>query len=100
MDFKNKLEGFDISSKYFVPSHESKVYISHEYKGVFELKISKDDKTINSIKLNNQLKKGTYASLVNFENELIYFNDKGLFFYKSGEKKFENQTAFNSILKK
>ena len=40
--FKNKIQGFDYSSRYFALSEKNEIYISHEYKGVFRIKINND----------------------------------------------------------
>jgi hypothetical protein len=35
MGFRNKIAGFDYSSKYFEIVNNNEIYVSHEYKGVF-----------------------------------------------------------------
>lgn len=40
--FRNKISGFDYSSKYFEITNSNEVYVSHEYKGVFRFQLDKD----------------------------------------------------------
>ena len=35
--YKNKLKGFDISSRFFEVVNDSTIMVGHEYKGVFKL---------------------------------------------------------------
>jgi hypothetical protein len=36
MGFRNKIAGFDYSSKYFEIVNNNEIYVSHEYKGVLD----------------------------------------------------------------
>ncbi|RZJ51149.1 MAG: LuxR family transcriptional regulator, partial [Flavobacterium sp.] len=37
--FKNKIKGFDYSSRYFEITNKLEVYVSHEYKGIFRIQL-------------------------------------------------------------
>jgi AraC family transcriptional regulator, chitin signaling transcriptional activator len=97
---KNKLEGFDISSKFFEFSKDNTVFVSHEYKGVFKLKVSDDYKIVKKYSLASSAPKGLKSSLVNYNNELLYTSNRGIFKYTNKNNKFEKDTVLsNNFLK-
>jgi hypothetical protein len=55
MGFRNKIAGFDYSSKYFEIVNNNEIYVSHEYKGVFRLQL--DNKLLNKFFHVYELKK-------------------------------------------
>ncbi|MEN8817267.1 MAG: triple tyrosine motif-containing protein [Nonlabens sp.] len=73
--FSNKIEGFDISSKGIV-AFEDQVYVNHEYKGVFKIKL--DDRFEKLVKLDKvvTLGKGIASDIIDFKGEL-FFSKRG-----------------------
>ncbi|RAJ26455.1 hypothetical protein LX77_00704 [Gelidibacter algens] len=55
--YKHKLEGFNISSRYFAIVDLSKILVSHEYKGVFEITTTSDWTQATSITKDVSVKK-------------------------------------------
>jgi ligand-binding sensor domain-containing protein len=39
---RNKISGFDISSKHFEQSDSNKIFVNHEYKGIYSLELNED----------------------------------------------------------
>jgi hypothetical protein len=39
---RNKIEGFENSCRFFELASENKLFVSHEHKGVFQLKINEE----------------------------------------------------------
>ena len=48
-EYKNKLKGFDISSRFIEISSKHSAIVSHGYKGLFNLQISKDYESITKV---------------------------------------------------
>jgi len=94
--FRNKIDGFEISSRFFEIYNENKVFVSHEYKGVFQLKISNDYKTITEVK-KEDISKGLGSSLQKFENNIYYAYNDGVFKYDFSAKKFIRDEDFSKI---
>jgi len=72
------------------------VFVSHEYKGVFQLKISNDYKTITEVK-KEDISKGLGSSLQKFENNIYYAYNDGVFKYDFSAKKFIRDEDFSKI---
>ncbi|ARV09405.1 LuxR family transcriptional regulator [Winogradskyella sp. PC-19] len=86
--FRNKVEGFDISSRYFEFVNDSELLVSHEYKGVYKLNLDNDlSKVISSNKL--EVDKGIGSSLIHYKGEILYVYHDGVFSYDDKKEVFK-----------
>ncbi|MBY0487737.1 MAG: LuxR family transcriptional regulator [Flavobacteriaceae bacterium] len=98
--FRNKVAGFDYSSRYFEITNQNEVYISHEYKGVFRFQMNKTfDKALNFSTYSNP-KKGKNASLTKYNNSIYYAYKEGIFKLNEKTKKFEKDSLLSSVFEK
>ena len=95
---KNKLEGFNVSSRYFEFLNNEEVYLSHEYKGLIKLKLNKELTKIKEIVYDTFVDKGLYSSLIKYENNLLYTNKKGIFKYDVSEGRFQRDTLLSKLI--
>ena len=98
--FRNKISGFDYSSRYFEVTNSLDVYVSHEYKGVFRLKL--DNKLLKTSKFTTYQypTKGKNASLVKFNNVIYYAYKEGIFKLNTNSKEFEKDKLLSSVFEK
>ena len=92
---RNKLEGFDISSRYFAFSDPQQLYVSHEYKGVFKLNIDKDFQRITESTLLEQIPKGAKSSIFEYNNEVLYAYEEGIFRLNNTTQVFEKDSMLS-----
>lgn len=97
--FKNKIKGFDNSSRYVEITNQLEVYISHEYKGIYRLKLDNELK-IKNVYAYETPKKGKNASLAKLNNTLYYAYKEGIFKLNNATKKFEKDKLLSSIFEK
>ena len=98
--FKNKIVGFDYSSKYFEISPTNEVYVSHEYKGVFKFQLNNEfNKASNNTTFTSPLK-GKNASLVKYNNVIYYAYKEGIFKLNAKTKLFEKDKLLSSVFEK
>ncbi len=98
--FKNKINGFSNSSRYFEISNAYDIYVSHEYKGIFMLSVnSLFDKVLKKEALNAP-SKGKNASLVKYNNNIYYAFKEGVFKLNSKTHKFKKDAALSSVFEK
>jgi DNA-binding CsgD family transcriptional regulator/ligand-binding sensor domain-containing protein len=98
--FKTAIKGFNYSSRYFEIDKKNNIYVSHEYKGVFRLKINSAlDNVINSVAYKSP-SKGKNASLVKFNGEIYYAFKGGIFKLNSETLKFYKDVALSSVFEK
>lgn len=95
--FKNKLEGFDISSKYFASVDSNKLLVSHEYKGVFEIIANDDWTNVRSVVKDTSVQKGFGSSLAIYLDKILYAYEKGVFVYDKDKHQFKKDSLLSTI---
>ena len=86
---RNKLSGFDISSRYFGKANDNVIYVSHEYKGVFKLNVNPDFREVSKYRLVSEISKAEKAGILGYKEELIYVSDQGIYTLNTESDKFE-----------
>ncbi len=97
--YKNKLKGFDISSRFFEMVNDTTLLVGHEYKGVFKLSINPEFDSVIETQIDESVEKGINAGLVKFDNEIFYFNPDGLFRYDKNELQFVKDSLLSAEIK-
>ncbi len=95
--FKQKLKGFENSSKFFEFVNDSTLFVSHEYKGVFKLELDPKAMVIERVVKEPSLEKGLYASLVSFKNDLYYHAPSGVFQFDREKSKFQRLDSLSAL---
>ncbi|MDB3901618.1 LuxR family transcriptional regulator [Flavobacteriaceae bacterium] len=97
---KNKVSGFDISSRFFEISNNGKIIVSHGYNGVYKLSVSSDFKNIIDYELDSIAVKGGNTSLSKFDNNIYYNYEKGMLKYNSLTNNFSKDTLLSNLSSK
>ncbi len=92
----NKIAGFDISSKDFVVD-KSTIYVSHEYKGLFELTVDPDLSAISKVSSRKELGKGITSDITMVSGDIIYANSNGIYVKARGKKAFKRNEELSEI---
>lgn len=98
--FSHKIEGFDYSSKHFEILEEDnlKIYVSHEYRGIFELEINSTLTSFKKVNYINDPDKSRYSSLMKFDNQIFYAFKNGIYSLKSNSSSFVKDTTLTNLL--
>lgn len=95
--FKNKIQGFDYSSKHFEILNNKDIFVSHEYKGVYKFSIDNLlTKATKVIKFKKPIK-GKNACLVKYNNQIYYAYKDGVFKLNNKTKQFVKDMSLSSI---
>lgn len=94
---RNKILGFDISSRYLEFTSPREILVSHEYKGIYRLII--DEEYRNVIK-SSQISKlmGSKSGISQYNNDILYCNQDGVFKYNKVSFTFNRDSLFSSVL--
>lgn len=98
--FKNKMAGFNYSSKYFEVTSNNQVFVSHEYKGVYRLQADSNWSKIKSIYTYKSPTKGKHASLTQFNNSIYYANKQGVYKLNTVTNQFAKDNLLSSVFAK
>lgn len=97
--WKGKVEGFDLSSRFIEPVNHNTFLISHEYKGIYKVELSEDLKRVENAILYETPSKGAHSSIASF-NDYIWYNDSsGLWKYDYERDQFELQSWYSDAIK-
>lgn len=94
---RNKIEGFNISSKFFEFASPNRILVSHEYKGVYEIEVDSAFAKAKYFKTNASVDKGEHAGMVQFDSKIFYANKKGMFQYDTDSATFVRNDILSEI---
>jgi AraC family chitin signaling transcriptional activator len=98
--FRNKIAGFDYSSKYFEITNRFEIYVSHEYKGIFRLQTNAALRKVNSFTTYKQPAKGKNSCLIKYNNSIYYAYKEGVFKLNNQTKQFNKDQLLSSFFEK
>lgn len=99
-NLKNKIEGFNSSSKYFEIIDTNRILVNHEYKSVFKLVVDQEFKKIVSIEKDTTTQKGINSSLIKYNNKVLYASRKGIYEYLSDKNDFKLDSIYSKLISK
>ncbi|SDR87192.1 regulatory protein, luxR family [Polaribacter sp. KT25b] len=97
---RNKIAGFSNSSRYFILTDKNKIFVNHEYKGVFKLEIDKDFRTVLKISKDKSVEKGIHSSLIKYNKDIFYSSKKGVYKYEAAKDQFILDSIYSKLLPK
>ncbi|WP_397446884.1 triple tyrosine motif-containing protein [Polaribacter sp. R77954] len=97
---RNKIKGFSNSSRYFILKDDHKIFVNHEYKGVFKLEVDNDFRNITKAVRDESVEKGIHSSLVQYQNNIFYSCKKGVYKYLETKDSFKLDTIYSKLMPK
>ncbi|WP_299097766.1 triple tyrosine motif-containing protein [uncultured Winogradskyella sp.] len=94
---RNKLEGFDISSRYFEFVNDNQILVNHEYKGVYKLNINEAFTAVDVYK-KESVPKGDKSGLVSYNNSVLYAYEDGVYEYKPKKELFQKDSSLSKLI--
>lgn len=98
--FRNKIKGFDYSSRFFAISGNNDIYISHEYKGVFRIETDDSYSIVKKFVAYKNPIKGKNVSLAKFNGNIYYASKDGFFRLNAKTKRFDKDAKLSAMLLK
>lgn len=89
---RNKVEGFEVSSRFLEFANEDTLLVSHEFKGIYILRLEEGLQQVEVVKELPPMGIGT--SLFSFKDQLLYASDSGIFFYNNDSLNFDLHEAY------
>lgn len=97
--FRNKIMGFDYSARFMGFSREAALYVSHEYRGVYGLKLDDDLRRVVEQKAYATPAKGRNAGLLSFQDEVYYFSKEGIHLLQDFDRGFRRDSVLSNMVK-
>src|SRR5690606_35234511 len=84
----HKIDSFNYSSKHFEVTKDLKIYVNHEYKGLFQLQLDESLGFVKEFKYITEPQKSRNSSLVKFDDQILYASKEGIYKLKNGSGEF------------
>tara|TARA_R110002049_G_scaffold168670_7_gene335242 strand:- start:1182 stop:3938 length:2757 start_codon:yes stop_codon:yes gene_type:complete len=99
---RNKLEGFNFSSRFFEIYDDNQILVSHEYRGLFNLKVDSDYTKVLEVEKKNTSSDGKelYSSLVRYNNDILFSSKNGVFIQDRLSKQFIKDSLLSTLFTK
>ena len=94
----HRIEGFDYSARFLAMRGATELYISHEYRGVFGLRLSEDLRRVTERRDYDRPTKGKNAGLTAFGNDIYYASRAGFASLRDFDTGFLLDSALNARL--
>ncbi|MHB0756188.1 helix-turn-helix and ligand-binding sensor domain-containing protein [Polaribacter sp. M15] len=95
---RNKIKGFSNSSRYFILKDNHKIFVNHEYKGVFKLEVDDDFRNVTKLVKDESVEKGIHSSLIKYQNTIFYSCKKGVYKYVEAADRFKLDTVYSKLM--
>jgi len=94
--FKNKIEGFEISTRSFEFDVSNKLIMNHEYKGIHILSLDTDFASVEKVEVID--KQGIDSHLFSYQDRILYSSSQGIFNFESINSSLVKDSLLSSIL--
>jgi len=93
--FRNKIEGFNISSKSVEFTSDFQLFVNHEYKGVFKLDLNDDYTKVLQYDSVTSAPRSLKSGLASYANSLWFSAKQGVYKYDKKEQAFLKDTILS-----
>ncbi len=97
---RNKIKGFENSARFFELMSNQEIWVNHEYKGIYNLKLNKDFTAFDKVNLFADIPKGKGSGLVKIEDNVLYCYEDGIFKLDSINQVFLKDTILSKLILK
>ncbi len=96
-EVRNKIDGFKNSARYFVLNATNDVWVNHEYKGVFKLKLDALNQKVIALTMQDNLSIGKNSGLISYDDAIIYASEKGIYLSDSKSNTFKKDSILSTL---
>ncbi|MEZ5072503.1 MAG: LuxR C-terminal-related transcriptional regulator [Bacteroidales bacterium] len=95
---RNTIGGFETSTRFFEFSSDREVWINHEYKGVYRVRLDPSYTAVEEAALLDYIPLGKGSALTKVDGDLIYCYEKGIFHIQPDEGRIRKDTALSRLI--
>ncbi|BAO54158.1 hypothetical protein NMS_0149 [Nonlabens marinus S1-08] len=95
--FRNKIDGFGISSK-DIALVDNTIYVGHEQRGLYELKVDDQLETIIDERLVTNVGFGMKSDVITLGEDVLYSNDQGIYIKEKNSEDFVLNSKLSSLI--
>ena len=95
-ELRNKVQGFDISSRYFEFSGPREILVSHEHKGIYKVVLDMAFQEVTQYE-KLDMNKGINSSITIRNNTIMYSYREGVYSYDAKNQTFKKDSLFSTM---
>jgi AraC family transcriptional regulator, chitin signaling transcriptional activator len=96
--YRNKIEGFDVSCRFFELMSDNQIFVKRKFEGIFKLQVTEDFKKVLEIQKEQSVPVCSNSGMAKFNGKLLYFDDSGLYEYNQQKKQFQKELSLNELV--
>ena len=94
-EFAGVLDGFGYSARFLFYDSSGDLWVNHEYKGVYRLKLNLEQRAITETTRDIALPLGKNSGMVRYKDRLVYATESGVY-VKEGNSEFQRDSLLSS----
>ena len=94
---RNKINGFNNSSKSFEVFNGNQILVNHEYKGIYELKIDDNFREVLSLKNDSIIGKEIHSNIIKYKDRILYSFKDGVYEFSKSTHEFVKDTVLSTL---
>ncbi|MBI9039906.1 triple tyrosine motif-containing protein [Lutibacter sp.] len=98
--FRNKIKGFNPTSRFFEFTKDGSILMNHEYKGVFKIELDDNYTKVVSSDILKSAPKALKSAITNYEGQLLYGSNMGIFRYNTTSNNFDKDPILSDYFLK
>ncbi len=95
---KHKIVGFENSARFFEIMSDNEIWINHEYKGVYKLKLDNSLTAFDKVILFSEVPKGKGSSILKYNNDLLYSFQEGIYKLDVSAERFVRNSSLSKLI--
>lgn len=96
--YRNKMQGFDVSSRNFEQMPNNQIFVNHEYRSVYKLDVTPDLRKAIKVEIDSSAPQSSNSGLVKYNGKLLYFAESGIYEYQPQNKKFIHEKTLTKLI--
>ena len=97
---RNKIEGFNLSSRFFEISKNGLILVGHEYRGVYKVKVNNQLTKAVKIAIDSTIKSEINSSILKYNDDLLFTSKQGVFKYNDAKNRFYKHSVLSKLITK
>ena len=93
---RNKLENFELSSRFFEFTGPYQIMVNHEYKGTYQLDINEDYTQV--VNIEDKALKSFGSSLLKYNNEILFNSRQDIYSFDKNDNTFKKDSLLNKLI--
>jgi AraC family transcriptional regulator, chitin signaling transcriptional activator len=96
--YRNKIEGFDVSCRFFELMPDNQIFVKRKFEGIHILDISADFRKVLHFQKEESVPVSFNSGMSEFNGKLFYFDDSGFYGFNLQSKQFQKELSIKELV--